>query len=86
MKTILVVAALSLAACATPEQRADKLVASHGPTCDRLGFARDSDGWRNCVMQSDATAASKQAATAASFSAYSQIQRTFQPTQIRIVP
>lgn len=42
-----------LLGCATPtpEQRADQVIARHGPYCDRLGYARDSDSWRNCVVQ-----------------------------------
>ena len=50
---------LALAGCATltPEQRAERIAAEmetlkqqYGPACDRLGYARDSDGWRNCLL------------------------------------
>jgi hypothetical protein len=42
-----------LLGCATPtpEERADQVIARHGPFCDRLGYARGGDSWRNCVVQ-----------------------------------
>ncbi|TFW02989.1 hypothetical protein E4K72_13300 [Oxalobacteraceae bacterium OM1] len=53
-----IAAAALLTACATPEQRAashlsdvDQLVAEYGPACDKLGYARNSDPWRNCLLQ-----------------------------------
>lgn len=45
---------LFLAGCATPEQRADQMIAMYGPVCDRLGFQRNTDGWRNCIVQQSA--------------------------------
>jgi len=45
--------AVLLAGCATPEQRADKMVARYGPICDRLGYNRTSDAWRDCVVKLD---------------------------------
>lgn len=51
-------AAMMLAGCATPEQRAAAMQAEvarmmqiYGPACDRLGFAANSDQWRSCVLQ-----------------------------------
>ena len=51
-------AALALAGCATPEQRAANMQAEmtqmmtiYGPACARLGYAANSDQWRNCVLQ-----------------------------------
>ena len=51
-------AALALAACATPEERAaqaraemEGMMAVYGPACERLGY-RDADpGWRECVLR-----------------------------------
>ena len=47
-----------LAACTTPEQRraymlaeVESMVQVYGPACDRLGYARDTDPWRNCIVQ-----------------------------------
>lgn len=42
-----------LGGCATPEERADRIIARQGPFCERLGYPKDSDGWRDCVMQRD---------------------------------
>ena len=49
--------ALLLTACATPQERAAQaeaevvqLMQEYGPACDRLGFARDTDPWRHCVL------------------------------------
>jgi hypothetical protein len=45
---------LLLAACATPEQRADEMAAyiseNYGPTCAKLGYAAGSEGHRNCML------------------------------------
>lgn len=49
MRYVLVL--LVLAGCATPEQRAERIMAVFGPMCDKLGFQRDTDPWRNCVLQ-----------------------------------
>ncbi|MFC5459210.1 hypothetical protein [Massilia niabensis] len=58
MRTLIVLsAALLLGACATPQERAAKkqaemaeLIAVYGPACDRLGYAQQSDPWRNCII------------------------------------
>ena len=48
----------ALTACTTPAQRAAELAAEteqmiqlYGPSCDRLGYAAQSDAWRSCVLQ-----------------------------------
>jgi hypothetical protein len=60
MKTCLLFAlTLMLAACATtPEERraqaereAARLRQTYGPTCERLGYAPDTDPWRDCLLQ-----------------------------------
>ena len=50
--------ALLLAACATPAQRAaymerevDYMIQVYGPGCEKLGFKRDTDAWRDCVLR-----------------------------------
>lgn len=50
--------ALLLAGCTTPQQRAANMQAEmnemmfiYGPACARLGYAANSDPWRNCVLQ-----------------------------------
>ena len=46
-----------LAGCAmTPAEREakmqrelDQMIQAYGPTCDKLGYKRDTDPWRNCL-------------------------------------
>ncbi len=53
---LLLIAALG--GCATQaelaaqaERDVDRMVAIYGPACVRLGFVRDSDPWRDCVLR-----------------------------------
>lgn len=46
-----------LAACATPAERAaeaqaeiDEIIQVYGPACEKLGYKRDDDKWRDCVL------------------------------------
>ena len=55
---VVLAAALALAACATPEERAaqaraemEAMMATYGPACERLGFKPDEDRWRDCVLR-----------------------------------
>jgi len=41
--------ALVLAGCATPEKRAENAIAKFGPYCEKLGYSKDSDKWRECI-------------------------------------
>lgn len=41
---------LALTGCATPEQRADRMLERFGPICTRLGFEPETDKWRECVL------------------------------------
>jgi hypothetical protein len=48
---------LSLAACATTAERAARVQAEvtemievYGPACEQLGYKRDEDKWRDCVL------------------------------------
>ena len=52
----------SLTGCATPAQRAmekaneaEMMLQIYGPACERLGYAANSDLWRNCVVQMNQT-------------------------------
>ena len=59
MRTLLCLAAAVLVAgCATPAERAaqiereiDEMIQVYGPACDRLGFRNDTDEWRNCILR-----------------------------------
>ena len=49
--------ALVAAACSTPQDRAAQkeaeaanMMAMYGPACSRLGYALNSDPWRNCIV------------------------------------
>ena len=53
-----VMAALLLAGCTTPEQKAasmqaemEQMMQVYGPACAKLGYAANSDPWRTCVLQ-----------------------------------
>lgn len=53
----LTLAALLLAACSTPQERAayqqqqaDEMVIVYGPACQRLGYTQNTDQWRACIL------------------------------------
>lgn len=52
---VLILVSCAMAACATPEQRARHMIEVHGPTCAALGFTRDTDPWRNCILRRQAS-------------------------------
>ena len=49
MRLVLVV--MALAACATPEQRAEKIEARYGPVCESLGVAKGSEKHLDCALK-----------------------------------
>lgn len=60
MRTFILTAASAfcLLGCATPQEKAmeqqaemERLMVEYGPACSQLGFAPNSDQWRNCVVQ-----------------------------------
>lgn len=58
MRRFILVAALALAGCSTPQERAARVqadmerdMAVYGPACLRLGYTAGSDQWRACVLQ-----------------------------------
>ena len=58
MRIIALLAALSLAGCASTAERAaavsrdvEDMISVYGPGCERLGYKADSDGWRDCVLR-----------------------------------
>ena len=61
MRVMMLIAASSLCllGCATPQDRAlaqqaevERMMAEFGPACSQLGYAMNSDPWRDCVLQS----------------------------------
>lgn len=49
-----------LTSCASREQQAaraarevDRRIFVNGPACEKAGFKRDTDTWRNCVLRLD---------------------------------
>jgi hypothetical protein len=58
---LLILATLSvscLIGCSTTQERAqkqqvemDRMIAEFGPGCSKLGYAVNSDPWRNCIVQ-----------------------------------
>lgn len=64
MRQLLIAAAsvLLLTACSTPQERAarmqaemDRIIVEYGPACVRLGYAPNTDPWRNCMLQLSTT-------------------------------
>ena len=56
---LLVIISTLLTGCATVspaersaqmQRRADEMLQIYGPACDKLGYAHESDEWRNCVI------------------------------------
>jgi hypothetical protein len=54
--TILLLTALG--GCMTPAERAeaakdevDRMVRVYGPACDKMGFTKDTDPWRECLLR-----------------------------------
>jgi hypothetical protein len=50
-----------LAGCATQADRTarmqrevDEMIATYGPACEKLGYRRDADPWRDCVLRLNA--------------------------------
>jgi hypothetical protein len=55
---IILVSALLLLGCATPAERAEsvkkeveEMITVYGPGCEKLGFAKDTDPWRQCILR-----------------------------------
>jgi hypothetical protein len=53
---VLILAALP--GCMTQAERAaavqaevDDMIKVYGPACEKLGFAKDADPWRNCILR-----------------------------------
>ena len=49
---------IGLAACMTPAERAaqierevKEMIQVYGPACEKLGYTRDTDKWRDCVLK-----------------------------------
>lgn len=49
---------LIIAGCASNAERAaevsaeiDRMIEIYGPACEKLGYPRDGDSWRDCVLQ-----------------------------------
>ena len=58
--TSMLVAVLA-AACTTQADRTarmqrevDEMIATYGPACEKLGYQRDADPWRDCVLRLNA--------------------------------
>ncbi len=53
-----VVLSALLCGCMTPEERAahvqaevDEMIRVYGPGCEKLGFAKGTDPWRECILR-----------------------------------
>ena len=54
MRSLTIIFLLLLAACATPEQRAEDTASyinlNYGPLCEKLGYAPGSEKHRDCMV------------------------------------
>lgn len=48
--SIALAAAITMTGCASPQERAAKLVEKLGPYCEGLGYKKDTDPWRACIQ------------------------------------
>ncbi len=51
--------AMCLLGCATPQDRAvaqqaqvERMMAEYGPACTQMGYATNTDPWRECILRS----------------------------------
>ncbi|HEX8978182.1 MAG TPA: hypothetical protein VF811_00620 [Parasulfuritortus sp.] len=58
---MILIAGALLAGCATTaeraaqmQQQADEMIAVYGPACVKLGYKKDTDPWRDCILRLDA--------------------------------
>lgn len=47
-------AVILLSACAGPQERAARMIEKIGPYCEGLGYAKNTDAWRQCIQKEDA--------------------------------
>lgn len=55
---LIVLGLASLTGCLSPAERAarvqaevDEMIQVYGPACEKLGYKRDEDKWRDCVIR-----------------------------------
>lgn len=53
-RVVTLLAAILTVACASPEQQAARAIERFGPYCEKLGYARNTDPWRDCIMKEQA--------------------------------
>lgn len=58
LKKSLLIGVVAMVGCATPAERAARVQAEvedmiqvYGPACEKLGYRRDDDKWRDCVIR-----------------------------------
>ncbi len=66
----IILSIILLQGCATPEERAaraqaevEEMITVYGPACEKLGFARNTDPWRECVLRLSARDVNRARAT-----------------------
>jgi len=50
MRAIAIVFIVFLAGCETAEQRAESDIAEFAPYCEKLGYEKNTDKWRDCIQ------------------------------------
>ena len=50
MRIIALACIVALAGCITAEQQADRDIAEFSPYCEKLGYVKNTDKWRDCIL------------------------------------
>ena len=50
MRVIALVFIVAITGCATTEQQADFDIAEFAPYCEKLGYEKNTDKWRDCIQ------------------------------------
>ena len=46
------IASIFLLGCAaSPEQQAKRTLTQYGPYCEKMGYKKDTDSWRDCAIK-----------------------------------
>ena len=40
-----------LGCAASPEQQAKRTLTQYGPYCEKMGYKKDTDSWRDCAVK-----------------------------------
>jgi len=50
MRIIALVCIVALTGCVTAEQQAESDITEYSPYCEKLGYEKNTDKWRDCIQ------------------------------------